>query len=243
MAFHTKPTYVYAVGKTYHSSCAPNPMHLILHSCRFSFKPGETPFRGPTPEEKRIEVYYALAAGARQISYWWYTPGGRYEGCGSDRPSMAALWKEIGLLGAEVRTAAPVLRQACPARLRARAPRFAWVRSLLAGDETVVILVVNHNVFSDRLGTAYRSLENVKVRVDVPDWIEARDVFQLDHEGTADVAWGKADDGLDLEIDLERLDLTKMCFVTSKPDLRPGLQKRYEAEFAGKVRQLLAQQR
>ena len=243
MAFHTKPTYVYAVGKTYYSACAPKPMHLILHTCRFGFEPEETPFRGPTPEEKRIEVYYALATGAKQISYWWYTPDRRYEGCGSDRPSMAALWNEIGLLGAEVRTAGPVLVRGCPAQLDTETPPFAWVRSLLAGDDTLVLLVVNHNVFSDRLGTAFKPLENVTVRVHLPNWLEARDVFELDYKGTAGVNWQSCKTSPCLSLDLGTIALTKMVFVTSRLDLRRELQRRYETKCAGNVSKLLAEDR
>ncbi len=54
---------------------------------------------GPHARGERIEAYYSIAAGAKALSYWWYTPAGEYYGCGGDDPASRALWKELGLVG------------------------------------------------------------------------------------------------------------------------------------------------
>ena len=60
-----KPTYTYASAQVTALACEPNPMHMILYSC--SFLVSGTNFFWPfaPPAGKRIEVYYALAGGAR----------------------------------------------------------------------------------------------------------------------------------------------------------------------------------
>jgi len=233
---YLKPTYVYAVGEIYQSAGAPNPMHLILHTCQFKFKPEEFPYRGPTPEEKRVEVYYALAAGAKQISYWWYSPGSRYYGCGGDDPAMVALWREIGLVGAEVRTIGDLVTLGCPAGLPIQGPRMLWVRSLLAGPDTAVVLVVNDNLASDRLGTVVKPVEKARVKVRLPSWLEPADVFEVTSQGTTDSQWQPGDSGISL--DLGTVALTRMVIVTKDTSLRGRLQKRYETHFSVNVRRL-----
>jgi len=239
MAAYIKPTYVYAVGTLYQSACAPLPMHLILHTCRFDFKPEETPYRAPTPEEKRIEVYYALAAGAKQLSFWWYSPGARYYGLGGRDPEMRRLWREVGLLGAEVRTLGPVLERSCPADVPVEGPPWLWTRCLIAGDDTLVVLAVNDNNFSDRLGTVIRPIKNATMQVKMPAWLKAADVFEVTCKGTADIDWKARERAV--RVDLGTVEVTRLVVITKDPGLRGGLQKRYESRFAANVRKLLGE--
>ncbi len=241
MAGYLKPTYVYGAGKIYQSAAAPKPMHLILHTCRFDFPEDRTPYRAPTAEEKRIEVYYALATGAKQLSYWWYTPYGEYYGVGGDAPEMIDLWTEIGLLGAEVRTVGELFQWACPVELAIEAPHWVWTRSLVVGDDTLILLVVNDNHFSDRLGTVIRPIENATLDVTLPSWMEAADVFEMTYEGTKDI--DSASEGRSLNVDLGTVEVTRMILVTKRPELRAELQKRYDDNFADNVRKLMAIER
>ncbi|NLX24136.1 MAG: hypothetical protein GXY55_20995 [Phycisphaerae bacterium] len=238
MGAYLKPTYVYAVGEIYQSACGPRPMHLILHTCRFDFAPPEFAYRAPTPEEKRIEVYYALAAGTKQFSYWWYTPDHRYYGVGADAPETRALWKEIGLLGAEVRTVGSLVTEGCPAGLPVKAPRLLWVRSLLAGTDTAIILVVNDNHASDRLGTVVKPLDKARVTVQLPAWLKAQQVFEITSAGTQDIAWSR--DGQQVTLDLGTVHLTRMIVVSHDQGLRDRLQQGYDQKFAENVRRLTA---
>ncbi len=235
---YVKPTYVYAVGQIYQSACAPNPMHLILHTCRFDFKPEEFPYRGPTPEEKRVEVYYALAAGAKGISFWWYTPFGRYYGAGGSDPDMVDMWTEVGLVGAEVRTASPIITRSCPAAVPVKAPRLLWVRSLLAGVDTLVIILVNDNMASDRMGTVVKPFKKARLSVQVPTWLQPRDVFEITYEGTQDITWQDSDSGIIL--DPGTIELTRLIIVSRDTTLRAQLQQRYDTQSASNVAKLIA---
>jgi hypothetical protein len=233
---HLKPTYVYGVGTICHSSGAPRPLHLILHSVRHDTP--ELPFRFPTPEEKRIEVFYALASGARRLSYWWYTPYGDLPGCGLDDPAARALWTEIGLVGAEVRTAGELIARSCPADLEIEASRLLWVRGLLAGLDAVVLLVVNDEIASDRVGMVYRPVGRAAVQVKLPEWLKPVDTFEITTTGISDVEW-EHEDGR-LAVNLGQVDLTRLVIASSDPKLRGRLQTLHERRFAANVKKLLA---
>jgi len=237
LPLYTKALYVYAVGRVCQSACAPKPLHLILNSVHHIEK--EQPFRFATPEEKRVEVYYALAVGAKGLSYWWYTPVPPYLGVGADDPQARALWRAIGLLGAEVRTAGPVLVRSCPAPLPVTASRRLWVRTLLAGLDTVVVICVNDDYASDRLGTVVRPLERAEVNLRLPAWLEPKEAFEITFEGPRDIAWERR--GADVALHLGRVDLTRLILISADPQLRDHLQALYQEQFAAKVARLVAQ--
>ena len=232
---YTKPTYVYGVGTIYQSAAAPKPMHLILQTCRLDFK--EFAFRAPTPEEKRISIYYAMAAGAKALSYWWYTPFGEFYGCGGGDKDMKALWKEIGLVGAELRTAEPMIIRSCPAEVKIKAPRFLWVRSLLAGDDAMAIIVANDNIACDRSGIVVRPVEQAKLAVQVPAWLKAGDVFEVNCEGIKPVKWEAKDGGLNL--DLDTVNVTRFIIIAKDKVLQQQLHRIYGAKCAANVRTLM----
>jgi len=125
MPVYRKATYIYAVGATCQSACEPRPLHMILNSCRKH--DGTRVFRWGTAEEKRIEVYYALAAGAKQIAYWWFTEIGVNNSgfCGvgdADEPGSAGLRREIGLLGAEAGIVSQIIVNSCPVQVAITKP-------------------------------------------------------------------------------------------------------------------------
>jgi hypothetical protein len=232
LAAYTKPTYVYAVGEIYRIAGAPKPMHLILHTCRFDMK--EFPFRAPTPEEKRVEVYYALAAGAKGISYWWYTPSkGRYFGCGGRSPEMEALLTEIGLLGAEAGTAGQLLCRGCPVDLPMRQTRSLWARCLLAGPETVVVLLVNDKIACDQSGFRSVPIEKAQVSLTLPAWLSVNNVFEITSTGTHNVNW-KAEKRK-LHLDLGKVELTRFLVASADGTLRETIQSQYDQRFAANV--------
>ena len=244
MGAYLKPTYVYAVGEIYQSAGAPNPMHLILHTCRFNFKSEEFPYRAPTPEEKRVELYYSLAAGAKQISFWWYSapdnyPDSRYYGVGGKEPETKALWREIGLVGGEIRTIGDLISQGCPAALPTKGPRMLWVRSLLSGADTAIVLVVNDNMASDRLGTVVKPVEKAKLAVQVPNWLKPAVAFEVTCKGTRDLQWSAGEN--EVSFDLGTVDLTRMLIITADANLRERLQGIYDQQCADNAKKLLAE--
>lgn len=236
LAWHSKPTYVYAASAISQSSCAPKPLHVILCSTGYSDPKSGFSGRFPTPEEKEIELHYALAAGAKGFSYWWFTPGKDCNGCGGNSPEAKALYRGIGLLGARMRTAGPVTTLSCPANLQANASRYLWTRTLISGLDTVVLIVVNDDVLCDRMGTVVRPVEKAKATVEVPIWLAPSSTFEVTNEGVKDVAWKR--DGQKVEIDLGTVNVSRLVFITADPALKDKLAALYESKFASNVKAL-----
>ena len=230
---HAKPTYVYATTAISQSSGQPKPLNVILCSTKYTqpnTATGEYQGRYPTPEEKRMEVYYAIAAGAKAISYWFFTPSKECDGCGSDEPAARALWREIGLLGAEVRTAGDIITLGCPAALPVKAPNLLWVRTLLSGADTVAVIAVNDDVLSDRVGTVYKPLEKVIVRVQTPSYLKPVDIVEVSNDGIRDVTWSW--EGTAIRLDLGTVDLSRFVVITADRSLKAKMSALYLEKFA-----------
>jgi hypothetical protein len=233
-ASFVKPLYVLGVATICNSACAPKPLHIILNSVRHDSKAG--PFRFATPVEKTVELFYALGAGAKAFSYWWYTPYGEFHGCGAKDKEAVALWRQIGLLGAQVRTAGPVLTRSCPAVVPLKAPPKLWTRTLLAGTNTIVLLAVNDNIASDRLGTVVVPLPKTVVTLAPPTWCKPADLFEITPEGVQDLNW-KSDAG-QVTVDLGQTEVARLVLLTADKSLRSNLEELYRTRFAANVAQL-----
>lgn len=255
LRLHSKATYVYAASEVAQSSCQPNPMHVILYACNMTDYENKRVFPFPTPECKRIEAYYALAAGAKGLSYWWYNPVPSEEGPrNADRaqkkqvssgigsgpvygdPGALALWREVGLLGAEIRTLGPVLMESCPADVELRAAKGLWVRSLLSGLNTMVLLVVTDQYANSDKGTTFERIEKAGVTLKLPTWLKSPQVFEVTARGTREVASQASD--RQLHVDLGHVDLTRAIVVTTDTRLRGQLQDGFERLFKAKVAKL-----
>jgi hypothetical protein len=113
-----------------------------------------------------------------------------------------------------------------------------WVRSLLAGPDTAVVLVVNDNMASDRLGTVIKPVEKAALAVQLPLWLKSATAFEITCEGVKDIAWQPSDKGV--TFDLGTVDVTRLLVVTRDAGLRQRLQKLYEDRFADNVKKLAA---
>jgi hypothetical protein len=237
---YSKAIYIYAVASTCQAACEPRPMNLILQMCRK--QDGTRVFRWNTPEEKRIECYYAIAAGARQISYWWFTAKAAtdfgHAGCATDEPGAKALWREIGLLGAEFGTASPVIVNSSPLQIPIAASPKLWTRALLSRSDTMVLLCVNDDYADTDGGTLIRPIRNASVRLDLPNWLSPTQVFEVDYRGLHDVPYWLT--GRRLSLELGAVDVTRMIIITSDPALRDTLQARYTTTYAPRVNKLIA---
>ncbi|HNT34103.1 MAG TPA: hypothetical protein PKH07_03815 [bacterium] len=231
-----KATIIEAVSKISHSACAPKTLHLVLNAVSHRNKQGRV-FRFGTPEEKRIETYYALSAGAKGFSYWWYTPGGQSHGCGAQEPEAVALWREIGLLGAEIRTLGSLIQGGCPVDLPLTSPNNLSVNGIMATNRALVLICINENYFNDRLGTIYSPVRDAVVSLTLPIWLNAREVFEVSFEGTKDVSF--ADQQEVLKLQLGTVNVTKLVVVTSDLKLRTKLQEYYVTHLKDNVASLL----
>ncbi len=237
LPLYAKAGFVYAESRICKLACAPNPLHIILYANSYDGDDGQ--FRGPTPEEKRIELYYALAAGAKGFSYWWYVPGRPARGLGAEDEATRKLRREVGLMAAEMRTAGPLITRSAPVDVPiTHAPRL-WVRALACGLDSMLVVVVNDDYVNDRQGTVIRPVEKSSVTLTLPSWMKNPKAFEVSADGVKDVAASVQSEAI--KLDLGTVEVTRLIVVTGDPALRERLARIYADGFAENVRKLQTQ--
>jgi len=237
----TKATILQGICRIARFSSAPMPLHIILNSVEHRGEGGVQRFRFGTPEEKRIEAYYALGAGAKAYSYWWYTPSGKCNGCGDRSPAGSALWREIGLLGAELRTAGRLIVKSCPARLDVESSEHLSVVPLLAGSDSLILVCVNENYTNDRMGTVYKPIENAWLEIDLPKWLKPKEALEISYDGVNSLGFADDDPAGSARMELGKVELTRLIVITADPELRTALANEYEERFKNNVGLLIAE--
>lgn len=240
-ALYSKATYIYAVASSCQAGCEPGRLHVILNCCRDQDVEGKV-FRWATPQEKRIEVYYALAAGAKEIDYWWFTQISPTQqgNCGigdANEPGSAALWREMGLLGAEAGLVSSLIVNGCPAQIPIAKPGKLWTRALVCGVDTLLLFCVNDDYSCLETGTFIRPIGNADVTVDVPGWISPSSVFEVDYAGVRDLSHDVV--GGKVNLHLGQVHVTRMIVITGDTTLKSALQSRYSAIYGPRVSQIV----
>ncbi len=235
---YLKATYIYAVSKATVTAAEPNPANILLFSCEWKCMDDNKcdaayvgqvwPF--PTPASKRIEVYYALAAGAKGMGYWWFPKGYPSNGLADqNKPTARALWKELGLLGNEIKTAAPLLVTGHPVDMPITPGPNVWARALASGTDTLILIAVNDNYYNDESGCHYTPVANATLTATLPSWMQTSlYAFQITAGGLSDVS--TVLNGNQLQVNLGTLDLTRMVVLTKNAGLRGAIQARYDQQ-------------
>lgn len=240
---YQKATYIYAVTRATTSAAEPNPSHTILYSCEW--KCTDTggcdaeyvnqiwPF--PTPEAKRIEAYYALAAGAKGLSYWWFKPGFPSNGLGDQsKPTAQALWKEMGLYGNEFKTISDLIVISHPVDVPITPGANVWARAAAAGADALILYVVNDDYLNDTTGCHYTPVAGATANVTLPTWLRSTpSAFEVTAGGLQDV--NTSFNGTNLQLNLDTLQLTKLVVITTNAQLRAIIQQRYDQQVRANV--------
>jgi hypothetical protein len=224
---YKKAYYIYASSRSGCAGAEPNPSNQLLYSNAQTSKRGEDlhwPF--PTRECKRIEVYYALAGGSKGIGYWWFKKGPWANGVDARTPDALELWKEIGLLGNEIKTARSLLVTSTPVDLPLATSTNVWARSLASGIDSMILIVVNDDYYNDLAGCHYTPVPGAMVTAILPSWLQSPTAFEISAAGLSDV--NSVQKGNRLQLTLGTLKLTKMIILTTNPQLRVNTQQWYE---------------
>jgi hypothetical protein len=238
----TKAIYKYAHVATANAACEPRPLHVIMNSCRY--QDGTKVFRFGTPEEKRLEAYYSLAGGAKQFGYWWLSPiGVNTSGfCGLGKrtePGSSALWREIGLINNEALLASQVLVNSAPTVMPITTnPGSLWVRALVSGTDTLVLIGVNDDHANDQSGTLIRPIPNVEVSFDLPSWLTSpTHVFEVSYRGITNVS-NSINSGT-MTISTGRVDVSKMIIITKNSSLKSSLETLYTNTYLPRLQSFM----
>jgi hypothetical protein len=236
---HVKSAYTYGWACTTKAACEPRPLHCIINCSRLQID-GKI-WRYSTPAEHRIQAYYVLAGGATQLAHWWFTPKAATDvasaGCGTDEPAAAAIWREIGLIGGELGTAGPVIVRTIPVQMPVTASPRLWVRPLIAGLDTLVLVCVNDDYSSIDTGTMVRPISSAQIGLKLPGWLEPVSVFEVDYRGVRDVPFTLTGPRIDLH--LGAVNVTRLILVTSDSTLKNTLLSRYDSRYGPNVSQII----
>ena len=226
---YTKPTSIYATAIATTTAAEPNPMHMILYSCEYKDTNLGYVWPFATPASKRVQAYYALAGGAKGMAYWWFKKGYPFNGLDANTTAARALWKEIGLIGDEIRTLQPQLVTSHPVTMPLSPGTGVWARTLASGVDTIILIAVNDNIFMDTNGGCqYTPVTNAIVTATLPAWMRSPtlNAFEVAAAGLSDV--GLQTIGNQTQVNLGTLNVTKLVVLTTNPQLRAAVQQRYE---------------
>ncbi len=131
---YKKAEWVAAVADVCRSAQAPRKLDLVIFTGHLDRKEDKE-FRFATPQEKRLEAYYAIGAGAKGISYWWFHSLAQGLPPRKADPLAVAQWREIGILGAELGTLGPLIMTSCPVDVPVKTSGKLWTRILMRGAD------------------------------------------------------------------------------------------------------------
>ena len=237
--FYRKATYIYAFASTCKAACEPRLLHIILQCTRRQRPDEGRVFRWPTPEEQHICAYYAVAAGAKQIAYWWLAQLGPtqegHNGCAANNePGAVALWREMGLIGAELGLVGSIIVNSSPADFAMTKPGKLWIQPLLSGVDTMMLVCVNDDYSSTDAGITIRPVHDARVSFDLPNWLSApASVFEADYRGVRDLAHSVASGRITLE--LGTIEVARMVIITKDGSLKSTLQSLYSTVYGPRV--------
>ena len=219
LPLHNKPKLSYAIARTGTEGAAPHPFRHILYACKQTDPVWPYPF----PQSKRMEAYYSLAGGSKGLGYWWFnSPRGLYNAA-----QAPALWREMGLIGNEVRTARQLIVRSTPVDLPLYPSTNVWARAVASGIDTLILYVVNDNYANDITGCKVTNVPNATVTLTLPLWMQTNlTAFEITAAGTRDVSTLQT--GSQLQVNLGTLELTRMIILTTDPSLRTLTQQTYD---------------
>ena len=130
--------------------------------------------RFSTPAELRTTAYCALGEGAKGISYFGYEPGS-WAGCKEN----AELWSAIGELNRDLHVIGPVVSLAHPMSIAKGSDENLWVRTLVQGNENVVVVVANDSGRSSLDGFTQDTIGDASIHIDLPAGMLIRKAFLI----------------------------------------------------------------
>ena len=241
-AVYSKMTYTYGWSCTSKAASEPRPYQCIINCARLQM--GNKVWRWSTPQEHRIQAYFAIAGGATQLAHWWLSPKMATEagsaGVLTDEPAAAALWREIGLIGAELGNAGPVIQKSSPVQIPIKSSGQLWVRALIGAHDTLTLICVNDDYSANETGVFIRPIASAEVSLDLPNWLNPVSVFEIDYKGVRDVPYNLSAPHIDVH--LGKVDVTRLVIITSDSTLKSTLQSAYNTTYGPNVTHIIPMQ-
>jgi hypothetical protein len=143
--------------------------------------------RPPVPEEIKMQMVYCLGAGARGLFSFidaTEAAGGLVIIGSCDLPEIWAtigeVSRNIALLREDINLGHPIAWAECDAET-------LWVRTLVCGEESAIVAVVNEDGVSDETGLVIQHARDVTFSFEDLPWLRAEKVVQM---------WGTSPQGM-----------------------------------------------
>ena len=152
---------------------APKPLWAIIDAF-YPPKKKDAKFpRFASPEELRQTAYYCLASGARGLGYYINCTSGKFTGW-NDNPHLQHAIKQIS---EDLKTIGPLLARGSPVDLLRYKNDSIYARSILAGENSIVVVLVNHAMHSEKIGPVIPSIDpSSTIDVLLPKWWKVKRV-------------------------------------------------------------------
>lgn len=174
------------------------------------------------PAEQRIMMYYAIGAGARGLFNYIHCTENSPTRWSRGSGEFPEVWNEIGQVYRELDLVAPVLALAHPTGLATSDDPKLWLRTLLCGEDSALIVYVNDTYEQKRMSVRYTPFENVTIKLpDIP-WLRDATAYAVQADGFTNLATG------DGGIRVPRIDVAGIILLTTDATLPDALTARHE---------------
>lgn len=189
------------------------------------------------PAEERIMMYYAIGAGARGLFNYIHCTENSDTRWSRGSGEFPEIWNEIGVVYRELEHVSPLLALAHPTQLATCSEPKLWLRTLLCGENAVVVIYVNDTYEQKRDSFRYQPLREVRINLEALPWMPHFQAFTVGEHGfdPLEVAG--------LEIRVPRIDVAGAILLTADPQLPDVLRARYHRRQSEVGAGLLAQWR
>lgn len=183
------PMVVYASMKALTENARPKPTMVLLYAC------ADTSLGFPrfmSPEEVELENAYALAAGAKGVSYWWYRDSITVANNPALMRAMGRVNVRLQQISEFVANGIPTdwAKAGVPGQPRqhpiASGPVRVWCATIWS-PQGLVVFVCNNEYLSNEKGFTYEPVKNVPVTVQMPDgWTDQVALYEVTDSGTGE---------------------------------------------------------
>jgi len=181
--------------------------------------------RPPTVEELRLSLHYALGAGARGLYNYIHCTEKWKEGVSHGTRDYADLWREMGRCYRTFDAVSPLLALAHPTTLATCSDERIWLRTLIAGEDALLIVAANDDYDQQKTAFRYRTREDVAIDLPPITWLKPKAAWRVTEGGFEPLA--PKPDGEGTRLDLGRLDVADLILVSSDPRLADTLWRRH----------------
>ncbi|NLC59107.1 MAG: hypothetical protein GX774_19910 [Armatimonadetes bacterium] len=194
--------------------------------------------RPPFAAEVRLMIYYAIGAGARGLYNYIHCTERLGDVLNHGSTDYPDVWRAIGRAYRELDRVAPLLAVAHPTKLAQTKQEKVSVSTLVAGADSLLLVVVNEDYTQEAQAFRVNPRRNVTVTLPALPWLRPKAAWQVGEGRFAPLKLTPAGRGVSLRLD--RLDVAELILVTADPARIQPLEARLRQRQSALGKGLLA---